>query len=290
MDMLKRLSHFFELSRPVNIAFTFLSVFIGAMVSRTHWSPYFNDIMWAAISASLIAAGGNAINDYCDRFLDRLEKPDRPLPSGRISASEAVWWAFGCFVIGILISLVLPFPGILIAFVAAVCLVLYSYIWKRKPLIGNIAVAFIAALAFIYGGVAAGRIAVAVWAAVLAFLFHLAREITKDMEDREGDAVMGVQTLAVKYGILPARITASVVLICLAAAIPATYLYGPYRITFLLIACIGVGSIIIFTLIWIWIKDAPDQLRLINNIQKIGMGIGLIALYFGRPETEFWPL
>ncbi|MBU0517319.1 geranylgeranylglycerol-phosphate geranylgeranyltransferase [bacterium] len=290
MNWLAPLYPFIEITRPVNVAITFLSVFVGAMVSRSAWSPYFMDVCWAAFSAGLIAAGGNVINDYCDRNLDRIEKPKRPLPAGRFSARVAVWWAFICFSAGILASFAVPFPGMVIAITAAVCLVLYSYIWKRQPLIGNLAVAFIASLAFIYGGLAVGKIDVAIWAAMLAFLFHLGREITKDLEDREGDAAMGVQTLVVKYGVLTGRIAATLALVCLAIALTLPYLIGPFRLNYLLISCIGVGPIIAFTLVWVWVKREPEQLHLVNTVQKIGMFIGLIALYAGRPAAEFWQL
>jgi len=54
-----------------------------------------------------------SINDYFDRFLDKVNEPTRPIPSGRISEQEAIWnWTIvGILAISIGVGLGLQFSG-----------------------------------------------------------------------------------------------------------------------------------------------------------------------------------
>jgi len=66
------------LIRPENVFITALSVYVAGLISSIHGLQFGADLSKAALSAALIAAGGNIFNDYCDRDLDRIQKPHRP--------------------------------------------------------------------------------------------------------------------------------------------------------------------------------------------------------------------
>jgi len=63
------------LIRPENVFITALSVYVAGLISSIHGLQFGADLSKAALSAALIAAGGNIFNDYCDRDLDRIQKP-----------------------------------------------------------------------------------------------------------------------------------------------------------------------------------------------------------------------
>ncbi|HEU4544288.1 MAG TPA: UbiA family prenyltransferase [Jiangellaceae bacterium] len=57
---------------------------------------------WALPAASVcLYWAGMALNDYADRELDALERPERPIPSGRITPRQAVGIAGGLTVAGL---------------------------------------------------------------------------------------------------------------------------------------------------------------------------------------------
>jgi len=56
---------------------------VGAALGRTRRGNLL------ALSSSALYAGGMALNDYSDRLVDALERPGRPIPSGRIAAAQA---------------------------------------------------------------------------------------------------------------------------------------------------------------------------------------------------------
>ena len=63
-------------------------------------------------------------------------------------------------------------------------------------MIGNITVAFLTGLVFIFGGVVVENPSAAIVPAVFAFLINLIREIVKDIEDVEGDNKAGCDNIS----------------------------------------------------------------------------------------------
>jgi geranylgeranylglycerol-phosphate geranylgeranyltransferase len=262
---------------------TGISVFVGGVIAGSTWYNTVSELVTAAVSAGLIAAGGNAYNDYCDRDLDRIQKPERPIPSGSVSASQALTVALFCFFIGWIASWLLNITAVVIASAAIILLLNYSRFWKQKPLIGNVVVAFVAGLAFIYGGIAVNSFGSAFWAAWLAFLFHLGREIIKDLEDLEGDAQAGAETLVVSYGSAAGRIAATCSFALLVVSLPIPYLYGPYRQGYLILALSAVLPMLVFAVVETWRADQRKRYHRLSILLKADMIAGLLALYIGRP-------
>ncbi|MFF3065414.1 SCO3242 family prenyltransferase [Oerskovia sp. NPDC057915] len=56
------------------------------------------------LSSACLYAGGMALNDYADRELDAVERPERPLPSGRVSPTQALGVASGLTVAGLALA------------------------------------------------------------------------------------------------------------------------------------------------------------------------------------------
>jgi len=230
-----------RLTRPGNVAIAALAVAIGAAVGPfpLAWS---GTLGWAMAVAALVTAGGNSLNDVADLEVDRINKPWRPLPAGMLSSEAAVTWSVLLVAAGVALSLALPPPCRLIAAFAVVAVVLYDLWGKGQPLVGNLMVAFTSALAFLFGSLAVGH---GLWGAIpagIAFLFHLAREVVKDLEDMDADHQTGLRTLPLVIGERGARITAITVLMLLVFALPVPWLTGWLGRWYLGIAVIGVGG------------------------------------------------
>lgn len=57
-----------------------------------------------SVASALLYAGGMALNDYADRELDAVERPERPIPSGRISPRAAFNTAAGLTAAGLCVA------------------------------------------------------------------------------------------------------------------------------------------------------------------------------------------
>lgn len=175
-------------------------VFLGAYYPLFQQAGEFWQVMAAAFSAMLIAGAGYVINDYYDLETDMINKPQRVLPSGKMSSRAAFIYGIILFIIGIILSY---FTGsvicILLAFVNAIALFLYAGIFKRAFVSGNLLVSYAAASTFVYGAIVTDNLSQSLIIAFFAFLYTFLREIIKDMEDRRGDQLTGAHTLALSW-------------------------------------------------------------------------------------------
>jgi len=80
-----RLTDLFALVRLPNVFTAPTDVAMGLAVSGASWRGALT--LFAA--SALAYAGGMALNDACDAPLDAVERPERPIPSGRVSRRTA---------------------------------------------------------------------------------------------------------------------------------------------------------------------------------------------------------
>jgi len=271
---------FFTLSRPVNVVIAGLSILVAAFISGP-LQPL-GKVLAACFSGALITAAANAINDYFDLDIDRINKPERPLPKAVLSKKEALLFSLFFFFSGIVLGAFINRIALAIAASTSVLLYLYSAKLKRTVLWGNLTVSLATALAFIYGGLAVGNPTAAMIPAGFAFAMHLGREIIKDMEDVEGDRQYQSFTLPVKHGITPAKWMATVVFFVLFCATFLPHVLNIYGSWYLIIVIVGVNSVLVYTVISMWRRSSRNNFRRLSAYLKVDMIMGLLAIYAGR--------
>ncbi len=249
----------------------------GYVVSGGHrlW-----EALLLALSATLIGCYGNVINDVLDVEIDRINKPWRPLPSGRISLSSAKTGAAILLIAGIALSLLLPPVCPVIAVIASVLLYAYSWRVKKTGFPGNLVIAFLSFMVVVYGGLAGPDPGRSLVPGLYAFLIILGREIYKGVEDVEGDRRHGVKTIAASLGVKPAVIMGTILLFTVVAISPFPYFYMGMNIAYLLSAFIGVDLPIIIAFIKI-IKNPVKHAWTSTRILKIPLFMGLLAFFLG---------
>jgi len=276
---MKKARYFFELSRLGNVAITGFSVLIGTGGGIS--SANLAKIIGTVASAMLIAAGGNAHNDYYDRAIDAINRPERPIPSGRLSPRAAQIFSFITYSLGIILGWIIgPELGIM-ATLVALMLWLYAAKGKMMGLAGNILIASICALAFIYGGLAAKNPVLAIFPAGFAFLMHLAREIIKDVQDITGDKAAGARTVAITGGIPEALKYSAISLMLLVTVSPVPYLMGVYNVRYLIAVILGVDLVILPVIFRLLRDPLGVDCAKTSFILKIDMLAGLMAIVLG---------
>lgn len=275
------LKPYLQILRPVNVLIAFISVIVAVIISAGDRVIPWITALEAALSAALICGGANAINDYFDIDIDRINKPSRPLAAGLIAPANAriLWLIISAG--GIIIAgFVNPFC-LLLAIVSTVMLFFYSSNLKRTPVWGNLVVSLLTALTFIYGGVAIGKIENTFFPAAFSFLFHFGREIIKDIEDKEGDASLNARTLPIVYGVRTAQTVVTVVFLILAVVTLWPFLIRWYSGMYFTVVMIGIYPVIFFTVFSVWKNFSPKNLNRLSNLLKLDMLIGLAAIYLG---------
>ncbi|MDP8239054.1 MAG: geranylgeranylglycerol-phosphate geranylgeranyltransferase [Candidatus Hatepunaea meridiana] len=270
-----------EISRPLNLIITTLAVWIGGIIAGGKQFMMDQMLLTAAIAAALVAAGGNAINDAYDEDVDEFNRPDRPIPSGRLSTTTGFIWGWFLILAGVIISFTLSQSLGIMAIVVALLLWIYSLLWKRTILLGNFAVAFCGAMAFMFGAVAVGNPTGGMYPALFAFLMHIGREIIKDTEDISGDGMWGVMTFPVVTGGEKSQRIAGVILAMLVIITYIPYQLGIFSINYLIIVAIAVDLPLLVIIVFLWRGLEKNGLERVSAILKLTMITGLVALYVG---------
>ena len=184
----------------------------------------------------------NALNDYMDIEIDRINRPDRPLPSGEISEVAARRGIVSAAVLSTSFLIFAAYvshsgdvgldgwlPSLAIWMIALLLLFNYesssklSFRMKDKGLPGNLAISMSVGLVIIFGAASVSDpMNQRAWSVfIVGFLYNLSREIVKDIEDMDGDR--GRETYAMRVGEERASTLAALVLIAALAAMLAPF-------------------------------------------------------------------
>lgn len=279
---MKTLLAYLELARPLNGIIAFISAWLGGMfASQGRIGDIANiQLLQVSIAAFVLLSAGNAINDYCDYEIDRINRPRRPLPSGRIRRRDALIFAILLVIIGIWLGTLINRNATGFAILVSIALASYAFWLKRMPLIGNLVVSGLTGVTFVAGGVAIDSVQATLIPAIFAFLFTTAREIVKDLEDVEGDLKNDVKTLAILNPKLAKKIAigfmASVVLFS-----PIPYLFGWYSWHYLVVVVPGVDLVLVALAIRLWRDPSKENCTRIQRWMKWDIFVGLGAIYLG---------
>lgn len=193
---------FWQASHPVP-ALLFLTA-VAVFALRATWP----NIVWSTIVLLLAAhlamqLSINLINDYCDRYVDAVNKKDKPIPRGLVRPREALIGGLLSILIMVGLLLLLPNP-LLPLLVSLFYLALgqaYNLGLKSTPLSG-IVVALAMPLIPIYAFVGVNRpLPFLLWLLPIAFMLGVALNLSNSLPDLEGDATSGARTLAVVLGV-----------------------------------------------------------------------------------------
>jgi geranylgeranylglycerol-phosphate geranylgeranyltransferase len=238
------------------------------------------DALKVALVVFLVTGAGNAINDYFDIEIDRINKPQRPIPSGKIGLRTALYFSLALFFAGTVLALSINLICGTIALVNSLLLIYYASTLKRTPLLGNIAVGYLTGSTFLFGGAvfyANGGINGVFVLFLLATLATLAREIVKDIEDIKGDREDGARTLPIIIGQKKAAYVASFTGLVAVIASPLPYLQSLMSIRYLFL--VGIADIIFAVAVYhILVKDDPTGS---SRMFKMAMAFALISFIAG---------
>lgn len=174
------------------------------------WGLVFYPLL-GALMAAVLNAASNGLNQIYDAEIDAVNKPGRPIPSGRMTVREA--WAFtGIAFAAAWVMAWLVAPGgrhecFWLVAAATVITTLYSvppFRTKRLGIWANLTVAVPRGALLKVAGWSSVKTVVGVepWFIGAIFgLFLLGATTTKDFADMEGDARGGCRTLPIQFGV-----------------------------------------------------------------------------------------
>lgn len=270
------MNSYIEILRPQNAIMASIAVFLMAIVSHV----YNIDILYGAICVFIATGAGNTINDYYDYEIDKINKPERPIPSGRISLKNALYYSLVLFIVACIIGFYISTDNAIITVICSILMILYAYDFKKRCLIGNICVSVLTGLTFIFAAVITNDIFTGFVLGFFAFLMTFSREIIKDAEDVEGDLKEGSNTLPIKYGETSAVRIAFILNIITCILSPLLYVYNIFSIYYLPVVL--VADVIFIYYGYSALKNQEkENLHKVSKYMKMGMLIAFVSFIIG---------
>jgi len=270
---------YLELLRPLNCVMIAVAVLVaGFMAIGFRVQDYFVIEPLAMLCAFAFAGAGNAMNDYFDSETDKVNHPERPIPSGRMKRENARYASIALFAASNALALAvawyswdaLPF---LIVAVATLLMVSYETWSKKRGFVGNVVISLLIAIGFAFGGAVVHRVDMVVVPALLAALSNVGREVLKDIEDMKGDRDR--TTLPMTVGLKKAGTIAASFFAAAVALSPLPYAIGMWSVYYLY-AVLAADVIFIYVIITSFSNASNAQ-----KASKLGMAVALAAFMVG---------
>lgn len=264
---------FFRLTRPVNVVMAMVAALLGYWLGLGVVRLDSAGIL-AALTVGFVSAGGHVINDFFDVRVDQNGKRDRPLASGRLTPFSGLVFAVVLFGIGLVCARLAGEFLFVIAFVFVLALSAYSGLLSKFKWIGNFVVAFSTAFTFVFGALSGQWNEVVLFVAASAFFLNLARELVKDLEDREMDA--GAKTALVH--VLGERMTLGIVLAYAVLAIGVSF--APLMTGWTASIAFGTILIIANAFVFLAVEQALNShFSVSQKWFKVAMAIALVGFF-----------
>ena len=276
-----RLFGFLSLMRPINCLMMGFAVIVGVLLAGERDMNAVT-LTLGFLTAFTFTGASMAFNDFCDREIDRVNMPDRPIPRGVVSPKEALLFSIILTIIGFVSAFLTNFNCFLLTLLACAFFVLYSTKGKRTGLVGNMMVSACVSIPFIYGGfISSGNFeAVTLIFSGMAFLANTGREVTKGITDIAGDRLRGINTVAVIHG--PRKAAFVAVIFYLAAVsmslIPQLKnLLSVWHLPLLILADAG----FVYSSISLLLNPSRENAVRVKNQVLMWMLFGLISFMLG---------
>ncbi|WP_224269218.1 geranylgeranylglycerol-phosphate geranylgeranyltransferase [Haloprofundus salinisoli] len=277
MSLGERFRGLLDLTRPGNTIAAALLTATGVFVAAPDALLGGQREAVAAVAATACAtAAGNAVNDYFDREIDRINRPDRAIPRGAVSPRGALAFSLLLFLAAVVAAAALPVVAIAIAVTNLLALVAYTKLFKGLPGVGNAVVAYLTGSTFLFGAASVGWVSDAVVLFLLAAVATFTREVVKDVEDIDGDRKQGLRTLPIVVGERRALWVGVAAMALAILASPVPYVYGTLGLVYIVLV-VPADALMLGAALQSFRDPSVGQRRL-----KLGMFLAAGAFIAGR--------
>jgi 4-hydroxybenzoate polyprenyltransferase len=191
---------YLELTRPANVTTALADVLAGFAVAGLLNR---GALPWLLLSTAALYGGGVVLNDFFDRDLDRVERPERPIPSGRVPVARAATLGALLLLIGVAAATQATSTAAIIAATIAGLVVLYDTVGKRHFIVAPLNMGACRALNLLLGMAAVPAVVTFSWPLAAIPLLYIGGVTTLSRGEvhggRRGPAMVALVSLTVSW-------------------------------------------------------------------------------------------
>lgn len=258
------------------------AVIVGIAVTSNNFHEIFTTkSLFGFLTGFFISSFSMVSNDIYDVDVDRVNQPNRPIPSGVVSTTKATAFAIVLLILGLGASAGIGPTNFGIAALFALIGWYYNYRGKKTGIFGNSLVALSLAIPYIFGSVSLNNyhVNLAYILALTSFLAGMGREVLKGIADVQGDKIRDVKTIAVSRGTNTAkRLTALFFLLAVASsAFPLIFgLLGKALLVYSILILIP-DAIFLYLSFKVLTLEKDEESTRLKSMALGGMMLGLIV-------------
>ena len=135
------MKYYLQLMRPANLVTAIADILAGLSLAKFIFSTNIlsiQTIILLCIATVGLYGGGVVFNDVFDADLDAIERPERAIPSGKVSKQNATILGVSLLIIGIFCASMVSFQSMIIAFCVAILALVYDKFGKHHAFLGPI--------------------------------------------------------------------------------------------------------------------------------------------------------
>ena len=238
-----------------------------------------SDFLYIVVASIFVVAAGYIINNFYDVKIDRINRPLKTGLDNYIKQSTKLrlyfFFNFSGFLFGFLIS----WRAALFFAVYIFLIWLYSHKLKRHPFTGLISATILTILPFFAVFVYFKNFSTIIFVhAIFLFLVIMIRELIKDLENLKGALANNYITFSVAYGEIKTKNLATILL--LLTLLPITILFTYPELSYMQYYFYFAFVVLIFIGLYLWKSTTKNQYRILHNILKLLLLIGVFSLVF----------
>jgi len=243
----KKIKGLIKLLRPELPFAAGICVIIGEILALGYL-PTFKEMILGFIWGFFLSGAAMILNDYFDIEVDKVNAPERPLPSGLVSKNEVIIFTGIITFLGLVASFYINRLAVILYIIFWIIGFLYNWKFKEKGLFGNLFVSSSVAVTILLGGIVVStslNTAVIIFS-LMVFIFNLGEEIAADAMDIEGDKMRDTRSVAILIGRKNALFISFLLFLVFIGLSSLPYFSGTLGLNYLII--ISLTDLVVLTL------------------------------------------
>jgi len=226
-----------------------------------------------------VVSGGYIINNFYDIKIDKINRPFKTGIDNYVKQSTRLRLYFFLNFLGVVISFLVSWKAALFFSVYIFGIWFYSHKLKRYPFLGLLSATVLTILPFFAILVYFANFSKIIFVhAIFLFLVIMVRELIKDLQNIKGAIVNDYKTFAVVYGVKKTKQLSIFLLIC--TFFPIVILFSYPSLSYMRYYFYFAFIMLLFVAFYLWKSTTKEEYRLLHNILKLLLLIGVFCLVF----------
>ncbi len=235
------------------------------------------NLLMLVLASSATIAGGYIINNFYDSEKDSINRPNKSKLDRLISQNTKLSFYFVLNFSAVIMSSYVSFNAVLFFSAYIFGIWFYSHKLKKMPFVGNVTSAILTITPFfaIFLYYMNFDTVIFVHAIFLFFIISM-RELTKDLENIEGDLLLNYKTIPITYGVMASKIMLTTLSVL--TLLPIYLLLNRFEIGHMYLYFYFSVLLLLIFLAMLWKSKHKLHYLILHNILKFIIVAGVFSI------------